>query len=205
MSGRSWAALLLCVPLALLPGLLGDELINKPLRIGQRAVHEGISADPASGLSPGDVDSDRDLFSADHTLHLVDYDLEEQGQATIDVASDNGFVMRCEVSGRALSGCAPISPHFEAWMEDLTQAGLQGGPGTQVEPQDDRVSVDENVLNWLASQGEYMSGRYEISRDVQRGGWIIMSARFDSGYVLTCRFHGTSPVVVDRCNGNQET
>jgi len=205
MSGRSWAALAVCLPLALLPGLLGDELINQPLRIGQRVVHESISADPAGGSSEGEVALDRDLLSDSYTLHLVDYDLGEQGRATIDVAFDDGFVMRCEVAGRALSGCPPISPRFEAWMEDLIQAGLRGGPGTQLESQAGGVSVAENVSSWLASQGEYLSGDYEVSRDTQRGGWVIMSARFGSGYTLTCWLHGASPVLVDRCSGNQES
>jgi len=204
MSGRSWAALVLCLPLALPPGLLSDELINKPLRIGQRIVHQAISADPAGGLGEGEVALDRDLLSDSYTLHLVDYDLEEQGRATIDVAFDDGFVMRCEVAGRALSGCVPISPHFESWMEDLIQAGLREGPGTELESQAGGVSVAENVSSWLASQGEYLRGDYEVSRDTQRGGWVIMAARFDSGYTLTCRFHGASPVLVERCSGNQE-
>jgi hypothetical protein len=134
----------------------------------------------------------------------VDYDLEEQGRATIDVAFGDGFVMRCEVAGRALSGCAPISPRFEAWMVDLIQAGLGEGPGLQLGPQARGISVSENVSSWLASQGEYLRGDYEVARDTQRGGWVILSARFDSGYALTCWLHGASPVLVDRCSGNPE-
>jgi hypothetical protein len=204
MSARSWAALAVCLPLALLPGLLGDELINQPLRTGQRVVYESISTDPAGGSSEGETGLDRDLLSTGYTLHLVGYDLEEQGRATIDVAFEDGFVMRCEVAGRALSGCVPISPRFEAWMEDLIQAGLREGPGTQLESQAGEVSVAENVSSWLASQGEYLSGDYEVSRDTQHGGWVIMAARFDSGYTLTCRFHGASSVLVDQCSGNPE-
>jgi hypothetical protein len=204
MSGRSWAALAVCLPLALLPGLLSDELINQPLRIGQRVVHESMFTDPAGGSSEGEAGLDRGPLSTGYTLHLVDYDLEGQGRATIDVAFDDGFVVRCEVAGRALSGCAPISPRFEAWMEDLIQAGLRGGPGPQLESAAGGVSVSENVSSWLASQGEYLRGNHEVSRDTQRGGWVIMSARFDSGYTLTCWLHGASSVLVERCSGNRE-
>jgi hypothetical protein len=204
MSARSWAALAVCLPLALLPGLLSDELVNQPLRIGQRVVHESISTDLVGGSSEGEAGLNRDLLPTGYTLHLVDYDLEEQGRATIDVAFEDGFVMRCEVAGRALSGCAPISPHLEAWMEDLIQAGLQGGSGTQPQSQAGGVSVAENVSSWLVSQGEHLRGDYEVSRDTQRGGWVVMSARFDSGYALTCWLHGASPVLVDRCSGNPE-
>jgi hypothetical protein len=204
MSGRSWAALAVCLPLALLPGLLSDELINQPLRIGQRVVHESIPTGPVGGSTEGEAGLDRDPLSTGYTLHLVDYDLEEQGRATIDVAFEDGFVMRCEVAGRALSGCAPISPRFEAWMGDLVQAGLRGGPGPQLESQEGQVSVSENVSSWLGSQGEYLSGNYEVSRDAQRGGWVVMAARFDSGYTLTCWLHSASPVLVERCSGNPE-
>jgi hypothetical protein len=202
MGARSWAALALCLPLALPPGLLGDELINRPLRISQRIVHETVAADLAGGSSRGGAVPDRDLISASYTLHLVDYDLEVPGQGTVDVAFDNGFVVRCEVSGYVLTGCSPISPHFEAWMGALIRERPKGGPGAELEPQAGRVFVGENVLDWLASQSDRMDGRYEISRDAQRGSWVVMSARFDTGYVLTCRFHGDSPVVVDHCSGN---
>jgi hypothetical protein len=201
MSGRPWAALALCLPLALPPGLIGDELINRPLRIGQQTVHEAISIGPPGDVSHIDAGAHRDLFSDSYTLHLVGYDLERQEQETIDVAFDNGYVVRCQISGQALAGCTPISPQFEAWMEALIQEGLEGGRGTELPPHAGHVSVGENVLSWLASQRAYMGKRYDISRDTQRGGWVVMSARFDTGYVLTCYFHGASPVVVERCSG----
>jgi hypothetical protein len=50
-----------------------------------------------------------------------------------------------------------------------------------------------------------MSQRYQIFRETQRGGWVVMAAGFETGYRLTCRFHGARPVVLERCSGNQET
>jgi hypothetical protein len=60
--------------------------------------------------------------------------------------------------------------------------------------------VGDDALSWLASQREMMSELYQVSRDTQRGGWVIMSARFDSGYVLTCDFYGDAPAVLQGCN-----
>lgn len=207
MSGRrfSGALLVLCMPLAVLPGLIGDEIINKPLRIGQKTVHKVISMDAAEGANHGDMNPYRDQFSARYVLHLVDYDLEMQERGTIDVTFNSGFAMRCQVSGYGLDGCLPISPKFEAWMDGLIQEGLKGGQGTELAHQAGHVSVDEHTLSWLASQREHISDRYEISRDTQHGGWVIMSAHFDTGYVLTCYFFGDSPVTLDRCSGDQET
>jgi len=197
MSGRSWAVLFLGVPLAVLPGLTGDQIVNSALRTGQRTVYGYTSTGPAGDTSHGDVDPYRDQPAASFTLHLVDYDLETQEQETIDVAFDNGSVVRCQVSSRELGDCLPISPQFETWMDALVQ-------GREPAPQSGGVVVNEQTLSWLASQREHMSERYEVARDTQRGGWVIMSARFDSGYALTCYFRGASPVVLDRCSGNQE-
>jgi hypothetical protein len=184
-----WAAILLCLPLAMPSGLLGDEMANRPVRVGQWAVHRALSLD-----SP----------PAGYTLHLVDYDLRTQEQETgpeaiVDAAFDDGMASRCQVSGRRLEECWPISPQFEGWMEGLIQEGLEEDEDTGLERQADRLSVDAETLRWIVSQRASMSEEYEILRDTQCGGWILMSARFDTGYVLTCYFHGDSPVVLERC------
>ena len=260
LRGRSWAALLVCLPLALPAGLLGDDLVNRPLRAGQQAVHETLSSIGAGGgTSSGGVNPYRDLFSssADYTLHLVGYDLGRPAQATVDVAFDNGLVVRCQTSSGPTTGClrrcgvlndcSPLLPGFEAWMDGLIQETLQGGPGEvgqafqpvevgqafqpvevgqafqpvevgqafqpvevgqafqPVAPQPVRVSVSAAARSWLASQRDSLGERYAISRDAQHGGWVIVSARFETGYVLTCYFQGIAPIVVERCSGNQET
>jgi hypothetical protein len=222
MSGRRFAgALLMCLPLAALPGLIGDEIINKPLRTGQKTVHKAISVGSDKGSANSDVDPYRDQFSARYVLHLVDHDLgtdlETPTQETIDVTFDSGLVMRCQTSGYGLTGCLPISPAFESWMDGLIQEVLKGDPGAdnadrsgrehpiEQAPQAGRLSVDDHTLRWLASQRKYMSDQYEISRDTQRGGWVILSAHFNTGYTLTCYFYGDSPVVLDHCSGHQGT
>ena len=137
VSERLWAVLILCLLLAVLPGMLADEIINRPLRARQQTVYE--------------------------------YDW----------------------------------PGFEAQMDGLIQETLEGEQDTELEPQSGGVSVSEGTLSWFASQREVMSEHYEISRDGQRGGWVITSAHFDTGYVLTCYFnlHGAPPVVLDHCSG----
>jgi len=188
-----WAAVLLCLPLAMPSGLLGDEMANRPVRMGQQAVHRALSLD-----SP----------PAGHTLHLVEYDVRTQEQETgpeviVDAAFDDGMASRCRISGRRLEECRPILPQFEGWMESLIQEELEEDQDqdqdTGLEQQADRLSADAEILRWIVSQRASMSEEYEILRDTQRGGWILMSARFDTGTVLTCYFHGDSPVVLERC------
>ena len=211
----AWAVLLLCLPLGLLPGLIGDQVINRPLRVGRQAVATAISAGRGSDRSSENVSPYQDLFPgpAGYILHLVDYDREAPAQATVDAAfgeasgsiagGDSGPVVRCQTSGDELAGCASISSQFEAWMGALVQRARQGEQGTAPDPLTGQVLVGENTLEWLASQREYLSDTYALSREAQRGGWVIASARFDTGYVLTCYFYGSAPVAVDHCTGGE--
>ena len=86
-------------------------------------------------------------------------------------------------------------------MGALVQRARQGEQGTAPDPLTGQVLVGGDTLGWLVSQREYLSDTYTLSLDAQRGGWVIKSVRFDTGYVLTCYFHDSAPVVVDRCTG----
>jgi len=197
--GLRWAWLTLGLPVAILPALIGDEIVNRPLRAGQQAVHTALSAGPPAETSQSDM-TPRGWPGLGYTLHRVAYDPQALDQQTIDAAFEDGAVVRCQVSDETLAGCRPIAPEFEAWMDGLIRYGLQGGAGTALAPYAGRVSVSQDTESWLASQREAMAERYEISRGTQHGGWVIMSARFETGFVLSCHFYGASPVVVDHCS-----
>ena len=204
MSGRAWATLALILPLAALPALVVDEVVNRPLRAGQRTVYRAIATNPAGGAGVGDAATYQDLFAATgYTLHRVGTDPETLDRQVIDAAFDNGVVVRCGVADQALTGCLPIAPEFAGWMETLVRAGLGEGSEAGLASLAGQLYVGDAALSWLASQGEMMSERYQVSRDAQRGGWVVMSARFDSGYVLTCDFYGDAPVVLQGCNSAQ--
>ncbi len=218
---RRWAGLLLGLPLAALSGFAGDELINRPARVGQQTVHRAISTAPGDALGRSDEEDVaiyRDRFSAGYVLYLVDWRAEsapetearaERGtadaglRATVDVAFDTGLGMRCRASGGRLDGCLPISARFESWMAGLIEQGRSGGQGTELDTQPGQVSVRQGTLRWLAQQREAIGGPYEIFKEAQRGAWVIVSARFDTGYVLTCTFYGDSPVVLERCSASE--
>ena len=197
--GRRWAWLALGLPVAILPALIGDEVVNRPLRAGQKTVHTALSAGPSGETGQSEI-APRASSGLGYTLHRVTHDPQALGQQTIDAAFEDGAVVRCQVSDETLAACRPIAPEFEAWMDALIQDALQGGSGTALAPYAGRVSVSPDAESWLASQRGAMGKRYEISRDTQRGGWVIMSARFGTGFALSCYFHGASPVVVDHCS-----
>jgi hypothetical protein len=201
-SGRvplgSWAAILLCAPIAMLPGVAGDSIVNSDLRARQRVVYEVISTDPASGESHGNVDPYRGDFTANFTLHLVDYDLVAQ-DGVIDVVFDSGFAVRCTVFGRSLAGCPPVSTNLVLWTEALIEDALAGGQRAALLEHASRLTVDQRALERLASRESWLSERYELRKEAQRGGWILMSARFDTRYSAVCRYIGDRPVYLDSC------
>ena len=200
MSGRSWATLALILPLAALPALVVDEVVNRPLRAGQRVVHRSISTNPTSGGEEGETAAYGDLFAATgYTLHRVSADPATLDRQVVDAAFDNGVVVRCGVSDQALTGCLPIAPEFAGWMETLVRVGLGEGSEAELAALAGQLYVSDEALGRLASQVEMMSEPYQVSRDAQRGGWVVMSARFETGYVLTCDFYGDAPVVLQGC------
>lgn len=198
VSLRSWTVLLLCLPIAALPGVAGDSIINSDLRARQRVVYEVISADPASGERRGNVDPYRTDFTPNFTLHLVDYDLEAQ-DGVIDVVFDNGFAVRCTVFGQSLAGCPPISTNLVVWTDALIEDALSGGQRAALLEHASRVAVNQNALDRLASQESRLSEEYDLQKEAQRGGWILMSARFDTRFSAVCRYTGDKPVYLDTC------
>lgn len=200
---RRWAGpAALCLLLTAGAGLIGDEVVNGPPRAGLRAVHTALTAGAADVVGRAEPGALRDQPAASYRLHVVDRGVETAGQATIDVGLPDGLVVRCQTAGRALTGCAPMSPRFEAWMDALVQEGLSGGTETELLTPAGRVSARAEVPDWLASQRGAMGGGYAIWRDAQHGGWVTMAARFDNAYVLRCDFHAIEPVVVYRCSGS---
>ena len=90
-------------------------------------------------------------------------------------------------------------------MEALIREALLGGRPAELSTPAGSMAVNDDVWYTLASQRGSMSDQYEIRRDAQRGGRVAMSARLDTGYVLNCYFYGASPVLVERCSGDQRT
>jgi hypothetical protein len=206
MSIRSWAVLLACLPLTLLLTGATDELINQPLRAPQQRVGQAVSLTlagkveeaEARGLNIGRVARFRDAFSNHFTTHLVNYELSQPQIALIDAVFDNGFALRCRTIGSGIAFCNAFSSELEGWMHDLIFAGLEGERRWMASPEPS-LSVDDRVVRWLQNHPAELSQTYELSRAGQQGRFVFISAQFDTGFEITCRFHGTQPVTVDQC------
>ncbi len=209
MSRRSWAVLLLvCIPLAFPLAGIVDGFINQPLRAPQQAVGElikmAVAGSPArtkaQKASYRSIEPFREALSEQYVSHFVAFssDTGTWYSAYVDVAFDNGLVLRCATAGRNVIYCDDFSQKFATWMGDLVRAGLYG-ERPWLEAKMRRLAVDDTVLTWLAAHRDQLSETYQASRVGQQGGWVLMSARFDTGFEMTCRFRGATPVLVDQC------
>ena len=201
VSIQSWTVLFVGMPIALLPGMACDKLINGGLRRAQEVVHAAISGNREEDTIDTNIVLPGDQFSNVYTLHLADYDLEGE-RHTVDVVygvHGNELTVRCTLIDTVLAGCSPISPRFETWIDALILDGLKGGRGTELTSLADHVSLNADTPAWLASQEGLISDDYNIFKDTQRGQWVIMSAHFDTHYVLRCYFRGAAPVVLTHC------
>lgn len=207
MSRESWIVLCLCISLALPLAGTVEGLLNRPLRHPQQKVAELIElsiagaqdAAEAQGISYRAAAPFRAAFSEQYVTHLVEYDPETLYSAYVDVAFDNGFVLRCVTLGEHVAYCDDFSKKFADWMDNLIHAGLTGEHRWLDAPVR-RLQVDDTVTAWLTEPRGQLEGDYEVSRTGQRGGWILMSARFASGFEMHCHFRGAAPIRVDQCH-----
>ncbi len=199
MSGASWLVLLLCAPLAILPGIAGDDIANRDLRGYLRAVHDLMAAFPASdSIAAATLEPYREAISPEFALHLVEYDLE-LSSASVDVAFDSGFTARCHVLGGTVAACQPLSLRLNAWMEALLTDALADSETLSVAAYADQLVVPAAVQTWLTDQRGRMRAEYRIAPALQRDGWVIMEATFSPALVLECYFSGATPAVLDHC------
>lgn len=206
MSLRSWAVLLVCIPLILLFAGAANELVNRPVRRPQQVVSDLIrlaiagarDRAEARGLNYAVVEDFRGSFSDQFTTHLVEYNLAPPQVACVDAVFDNSFALRCRTLGKHVAFCSEVSSRFEDWMNDLIYAGLYGERRWMASP-NPSLDVDDRVVRWLQGHAEQLSETYDVFRLGQHAPFVFMSARFDTGFQMTCRFRGTSPVLVDQC------
>ena len=210
MGWRSWVALFsICIPVAILPAVSVDGFINRPLRIPQQVVGElvNLTVNGANEEMIGtryssyrSIEPFRESLSKRYVSHRVEFgsDTETWYSAYVDTVFDNGFVLRCVTAEKHVLYCDDFSTKFVAWMGDLVEAGLYG-ERAWLEAKMRRLVVDDAAVDWLVVHSDQLSETYEVSRDGQQGGWILMSARFDTGFEILCRFHGAAPIVVDQC------
>lgn len=204
---RALSLLYVCIPLAFCMGRPMDELLHRPWRLPIQTTSRLVGLAMANTVSrTAGADSGyrpllpfREKLREQYTVYFVDFGEDAEGQplAYTDIAFDE-LVLRCAVADKRLLYCDELTAQLRAWMEALVRAGLDGErawEGAQVHP----LAVDEAVVEWLTAHREQLSESYIVRPESRRGGELWMSALFDSGLRMECRFRGASPVRVDVC------
>ncbi len=216
MSLQSWTVLLVCIPLVIPLATLAEDLVYQRVRVPQQRVSESVAlalsgADEEAfrqrGLNYFAIDTFYNDLSQNYLIHLAGYrDIGGYTSTQVDAVFEDGFVLRCETTevGMFLSPehrvliCTDISKKYAGWMDDLIHASLTGERRWIDDPMRS-LSVEDDVISWLRSHNDQLSESYQATRAGQQGGWVFMSARFDTGFEMVCRFHGTSSVQIDQC------
>jgi hypothetical protein len=203
--------LLLCAPLALLLANVTDDLLQSDLQEALAATHQGLrdlgSGEPSRpfltwnyGGKEVEVASSWEWPRGDFIIHLVDYDADSMGQFFFDAIYDDGTTVRCQGGSASIQLCGNLFDTLQQQMERLVQHGLdQELESLRCETCD--PYIEPGAIESLDDLNSNFTEKYEIFKGAQRGGTVLMVARFDTGYELTCRFRGEDPMVLDNCTG----
>jgi hypothetical protein len=212
---RSLGVFLLCVPLALLLGNVTDDLLQKGLQEALAATHQGLSAIQSGEIERPfltwnyhgkevEVKSGWEWPRGDFVIHLVDYDADSMGQFFFDVVYGDGTTVRCQGGSASMQLCGNLSDALQQQMEKLVQSGLNRElEALRCETCD--PYIEPAVIESLNDLSSNFTEKYEIFKGAQRGGTVLMVARFDTGYELTCRFRGEDPIILDQCTGKNSS
>jgi hypothetical protein len=208
---RSVGVFLLCAPLALLLASVTDDLLQSDLQEALAATHQGLG-DLKSGEirrpfltwnyggKEVEVTSSWEWPRGDFVIHLVDYNADSMGQFFFDAVFDDGTTVRCQGGSASIQSCGNLSDTLQQYMENLVQSGLnQELEALRCETCD--PYIEPRVIESLDDLSSNFTEKYEIFKSAQRGGTVLMVARFNTGYELTCRFRGEDPIVLDKCTG----
>jgi hypothetical protein len=206
LEGRARLLLLFPLPLVVGVGLIADHLVNSPLRIPPRLVHQAIRTGRTypgnlfelslqQGLNYNAIAGVREQMSAHYSLSVGEVNLGAADTVFVVAIFDNGAWIHCRVVAEQLFNCSDARPPFLQGFSSLLTTGRipEDCPACYV-----RVS-DEQREWFLARLGRFADSP-RITRLAQQGSYVLMQAESSgSGYAVECLFNGASPVRLERC------
>jgi hypothetical protein len=206
LTGRAWFGLLLPLPLVIGVGLIADHLVNGPLRIPPRLVHEVIRTGRTysgnlfalsleRGVNYNAISGVRDQMSADYTLGIGEVNLGAADTVFVVADFDNDAWIYCRVVAEQLSNCFDARPPYQQGFLSLLTTGqiLEDCPACYI-----RVSDEQR--DWLLARIGNFVDSPRIARLAQQGSYVLMRAESPgSDYAVECLFNGLSPVRLEHC------
>jgi hypothetical protein len=206
LDGRAWFLLILPLPLVLGVGLVADNLVNSPLRVAPKIVHEAIRT---GRTYPGDlfelslerdvnynaISGVRDQMSENYSLLIGEVNLGVTNTIFVVAHFDNGAWTNCRVVAGQLSHCYDASPPYQQGFSALLTTGET--------PEDCReciVKVNDEQQAWLLAGSGNFAASPRLTRLAQWGSYVLMRAESSgSDYAVECLFNGISPVKLGLC------
>jgi hypothetical protein len=206
MGCRAWFSLILPLPLVLGVGLIADNLVNSPLRVAPKHVHEAIRTGRTypgdlfelsleRGVNYNAISGVRDQMSESYSLLIGEVDLGVASTIFVVAHFDNGAWINCRVVADQLSFCYDASPPYQQGFSALLTTGET--------PEDCllcKIKVNDEQRDWLLARSGYFAGSPRLTRLAQGGSYVLMHAESPDGdYAVECLFKGISPVRLEHC------
>ncbi|MEJ5310204.1 MAG: hypothetical protein WHX52_10550 [Anaerolineae bacterium] len=204
----AWAVLLVAWLVALPPVFVLDYLVMADVRTPQVRVADlietylegGEAAVNAAGQNIAEAQRYGARFTPEYTLYFSGFDPTDRTFYTgyTDVVFDTGFALRCSVRGGRVTFCDDLCQKLDMRVGQMVQAAKTGAR-PWLEDKMKTFTVTEAVVAWLQSHQAQLSDTYRVTITAQKGHWMFVTAYFDAGAALTCRFSGNTIVTVDQC------
>lgn len=183
-------------------GLFDDAMVNQltaPFLLTNRVMQVALQ-------TPTDLDTNkmtdsqmfvymaglpwRDKISERYTLFLVDYDPDTFQNTTMDIAFDNGVILRCHViQARIMSGCFDASAEFGELIRQFVKTGATPCP-------DCSVRVQTAATAWQLQHHSELGEPTGILAVHHSGGAISVRAQYGASTQVECYLVENEPVVI---------
>lgn len=208
MKAGAWAVLLVAWLVAFPPAFILDYLVMADVRTPQVRVANlvetylegGDAAVSATGQNTIEAQRNGPRFTPNYTIYFAGFDTSTDTlyAGYSDVAFDTGFMLRCIVMGDRVTFCDDLSQKLDLRIGQMVQAA-KTGERPWLASQMKTFNVTDDVMTWLQSHQEQLSDAYRLTVTAQKGNWIYVTAQFDTGATMTCRFSGNAVITVDQC------
>lgn len=208
MKLSAWAVLLVAWLVALPPVFILDYLVMADVRTPQVRVADlvstylegGEAAVNATGQNIAEAQRHGARFTPEYSVYFSGFDPTDKTFYTgyNDVVFDTGFALRCSVIGGRVSFCDDLSQKLDSRVSQMVQAGKTAAR-PWLEDRTRTFNVTEDVVVWLQTHRAQFSDAYHVTITAQKGHWMFVTAQFDTGAAMTCRFSGNTIVTVDQC------